>query len=79
MIKNILGFEKNANNIANALYYKTLGNPLFTVGTIEELYENKTLFFDVNIGEWKTKKDFKIWQYCYRIIIKIRTVFKSNY
>lgn len=28
--------------------------------------------------EWKAKKDFKIWQYCYRIIIKIRTVFKFN-
>ncbi|MCR4741462.1 MAG: 4Fe-4S binding protein [Treponema sp.] len=32
---------------------------------------------EINV-EWKVKKDFKIWQYCYRILIKICNIFKTN-
>lgn len=52
MIRNMLGFAKNSNKIASQLYYKTLGNPLFTIGVLEELYENKLLFFDEKICGW---------------------------
>lgn len=72
MIRNMLGFGKNSNKIANQLYYKTLGNPLFTIGVLEELYENKLLFFDKKICGWNIAENITKFSMPKKLIDKLR-------
>lgn len=54
MIKSMLNTNEDINKLSVKIYSETLGNPQYISGVIKELYENKTLYFDEVIGEWKT-------------------------
>ena len=54
MIKGMLNTNDEISKLAVKIYSETLGNPQYISGVIKELYENKTLYFDENIGKWMT-------------------------
>ena len=55
MIKSMLNTDGQINKLAAKIYSETLGNPQYISDVIKELYENKNLYFDEEIGEWRTE------------------------
>lgn len=57
MVKNILNYGKEIDKLAMDIFLKALGNPQYIISIIQELYNRKIIYFDINIGEWKVKDE----------------------
>ena len=55
IIKRILNTNKSIRELATKIYSETLGNPQYILEVIEELYNNRILYFDEEKVKWKTR------------------------
>jgi len=59
IIKNMLNTNNENSKLSLRIYSETLGNPQYISGVIKELYENKSLYFNEDIGVWESDIDGK--------------------
>ncbi|WP_242954068.1 diguanylate cyclase [Clostridium puniceum] len=59
MIKRMLNTNEEISKLSLRIYSETLGNPQYISGVIKELYENKGLYFNEDIGRWESDIDGK--------------------
>lgn len=59
IIKRMLNTNEEISKLSLRIYSETLGNPQYISGVIKELYENKSLYFNTEIGSWESDIDGK--------------------
>ncbi|MBE6071716.1 MAG: diguanylate cyclase [Clostridium butyricum] len=72
MVKNILNYSKAIDKLSMDIFSKALGNPQYIISIIEELYNKKSIYFDINLGEWKINDE------CINVLIPKKIDIKIN-